>query len=127
NTARLCIMTLYLHGIDADPCPIASGVDALAAPPSERFSMVMTNPPFGKKSSIAVVTDDGDLEKEDIAYERPDFWTTTKNKQLNFLQHVKNLLKVNGRCAIVVPDNNTAVRSTPPGSVPPPQCPPVPL
>src|SRR5262249_18407395 len=33
------------------------------------------------------------------------FWTTTKNKQLNFLQHVKNLLKVNGRCAIVVPDN----------------------
>lgn len=105
NTARLCIMNLYLHGIDADPCPIASGVDALAAPPSERFSMVMTNPPFGKKSSIAVVTDDGDLEKEDIAYERPDFWTTTKNKQLNFLQHVKNLLKVNGRCAIVVPDN----------------------
>ncbi len=105
NTARLCIMNLYLHGIDADPCPIASGVDALAVPPNERFTMVMTNPPFGKKSSIAVVTDDGDLEKEDIAYERPDFWTTTKNKQLNFLQHVKNLLKVNGRCAIVVPDN----------------------
>jgi type I restriction enzyme M protein len=78
NTARLCIMNLYLHGIEADPCPIASGVDALAAPPSERFSMVMTNPPFGKKSSIAIVTEEGDLEKEDIAYERPDFWTTTK-------------------------------------------------
>jgi type I restriction enzyme M protein len=105
NTARLCIMNLYLHGIDADPCPIASGVDALAAPPSERFSLVMTNPPFGKKSSIAIVTEEGDLEKEDVAYERPDFWTTTKNKQLNFLQHVKNLLTVNGRCAIVVPDN----------------------
>jgi len=105
NTARLCIMNLFLHGMEADPCPIASGVDALAAPSSEKFSMVMTNPPFGKKSSIAVVTDDGDLEKEDIAYERPDFWTTTKNKQLNFLQHVKNLLKVNGRCAIVLPDN----------------------
>ena len=98
-------MNLYLHGIDADPCPIASGVDSLAAAPSERFSMVMTNPPFGKKSSIAVVTGDGELEKEDVAYERPDFWTTTKNKQLNFLQHVKNLLKVSGRCAIVVPDN----------------------
>jgi type I restriction enzyme M protein len=105
NTGRLCVMNLYLHGIDADPCPVASGVDALAAPPAERFSTVMTNPPFGKKSSIAIVTDEGDLEKEDIAYERPDFWTTTKNKQLNFLQHVKNLLKVNGRCAIVVPDN----------------------
>jgi type I restriction enzyme M protein len=105
NTARLCIMNLYLHGIDADPCPIAAGVDALAAPPAERFSLVMTNPPFGKKSSIAVVGEDGDLEKEDIAYERPDFWTTTKNKQLNFLQHAKNLLKPHGRCAIVVPDN----------------------
>ncbi len=105
NTARLCIMNLYLHGIDADPCPVASGVDSLAAAPGERFSLVMTNPPFGKKSSIAIVGEDGELEKEDIAYERPDFWTTTKNKQLNFLQHVKNLLKVNGRCAIVVPDN----------------------
>ena len=40
-----------------------------------------------------------------MAYERPDFWTTTKNKQLNFVQHVKSLLKVHGRCGIVVPDN----------------------
>ena len=105
NTARLCIMNLYLHGIDADPCPITSGVDSLASDPGERFSVVLTNPPFGKKSSIAIVNEAGDLEKEDTAYERQDFWTTTKNKQLNFLQHVKTLLKVNGRCAIVVPDN----------------------
>ena len=105
NTARLCIMNLYLHGINADPCPIRSGVDSLASDPGDRFSMVLTNPPFGKKSSIAVVTEEGDLEKEETAYERQDFWTTTKNKQLNFLQHVKTLLKVNGRCAIVVPDN----------------------
>lgn len=105
NTARLCIMNLYLHGIDADPCPIRSGVDALASDPGERFTVVVTNPPFGKKSTIAVVNEVGDLEKEDTAYERQDFWTTTKNKQLNFLQHVRTLLKVNGRCAIVVPDN----------------------
>lgn len=104
-TARLCIMNLYLHGINADPCPIVSGVDALASDPGERFSMVLTNPPFGKKSSIAIVNGEGELEKEDIAYERQDFWVTTKNKQLNFLQHVKTLLKVDGRCAIVVPDN----------------------
>jgi len=45
------------------------------------------------------------LEREDISYEREDFWTTTKNKQLNFLQHVRTLLEINGRCAIVVPDN----------------------
>jgi type I restriction enzyme M protein len=104
-TARLCIMNLYLHGIDADPCPIKSGVDSLASDPGERFSMVLTNPPFGKKSSISVVTEEGELEKDDTAYERQDFWVTTKNKQLNFLQHVKTLLKINGRCAIVVPDN----------------------
>jgi type I restriction enzyme M protein len=105
NTARLAIMNLYLHGMEADPCPIRSGVDALASDPGERFSVVLTNPPFGKKSSIAVVNEAGDLEKEDSAYERQDFWTTTKNKQLNFVQHIKTLLKVNGRCAVVVPDN----------------------
>jgi type I restriction enzyme M protein len=105
NTARLCIMNLYLHGIDADPCPIRSGVDSLAGDPGERFSLVLTNPPFGKKSTVAVVNEAGDLEKEDAVYERQDFWTATKNKQLNFVQHVKTLLKINGRCAIVVPDN----------------------
>ena len=105
NTARLCIMNLYLHGINADPCPIRSGVDSLASDPGDRYSIVMTNPPFGKKSSIAIVNEKGDLEKDDATYERQDFWTSTKNKQLNFLQHVKTLLKINGRCAIVVPDN----------------------
>jgi type I restriction enzyme M protein len=105
GTARLGIMNIYLHGINADPCPIRSGVDSLANDPGERFSLVLTNPPFGKKSSIAIVNDEGDLEKEDHAYARDDFWTTTKNKQLNFLQHVKTLLRVDGRCAMVVPDN----------------------
>jgi type I restriction enzyme M protein len=85
NTARLCIMNLYLHGIDADPCPISSGVDSLAGDPGERFSVILTNPPFGKKSSINIVNDAGELEKDDTAYERQDFWTTTKNKQLNFV------------------------------------------
>ncbi|MHC2069631.1 class I SAM-dependent DNA methyltransferase [Bremerella sp. T1] len=105
NTARLCIMNLYLHGVDADPPPIRSGVDALASAPSDRYSVVITNPPFGKKSSISIVNEAGDLEKEDNVYERQDFWTATKNKQLNFVQHVKSSLKIHGRCAIVVPDN----------------------
>jgi len=105
NTARLCIMNLYLHGVERNPSPIHSGVDSLASEPSKTFSVVLTNPPFGKKSSIAIVNEEGDLEKDDSAYERTDFYTTTKNKQLNFLQHVKSLLKVGGRCAIVVPDN----------------------
>jgi type I restriction enzyme M protein len=71
-TARLCIMNLYLHGIDADPCPIKSGLDSLARDPGERFSMCLTNPPFGKKSSISVVTEEGELEKDDTAYERQE-------------------------------------------------------
>lgn len=107
NTARLCIMNLYLHGIgvDADACPIRSGVDSLASDPAERVSLVLTNPPFGKKSSISIVNEDAELENDDSTYERTGFWVTTKNKQLNFLQHVKTMLKINGRCAVVVPDN----------------------
>jgi type I restriction enzyme M protein len=105
GTARLAIMNLYLHGVQTQACPIRSGIDSLASQPSERFSMVLTNPPFGKKSSISVVNEEGDLEKEDQAYERTDFWTTTKNKQLNFVQHIKSLLKIHGRAAVVVPDN----------------------
>lgn len=105
GTARLAIMNLYLHGVQSQDCPIRSGIDSLASQPSERFSMVLTNPPFGKKSSISVVNEEGDLEKEDQSYERTDFWTTTKNKQLNFVQHIKSLLKIHGRAAVVVPDN----------------------
>ena len=99
-TARLGIMNLYLHGIDAEPCPIRSGVDSLASDPGERFSMVLTNPPFGKKSSIQILNEAGELEREAYTYERQDFWTATKNKQLNFLQHVKTLLSIHGRCPL---------------------------
>jgi type I restriction enzyme M protein len=48
---------------------------------------------------------EGEVSKEKETYERDDFWATTSNKQLNFLQHVKSLLKQNGRAAIVIPDN----------------------
>jgi len=67
--------------------------------------MVLTNPPFGKKSSVTIANGEGKADKESLIYERQDFWATTSNKQLNFLQHVKTLLKINGRAAIVVPDN----------------------
>ena len=97
---------LYLHGIGGEDSPIAVG-DSLIADTGERYDMVLTNPPFGKKSSITVFNGDGSssADKESIIYERQDFWATTSNKQLNFLQHVKTILKINGRVAIVVPDN----------------------
>jgi type I restriction enzyme M protein len=105
NVARLCAMNLLLHGIGSQEYEPITVADSLAAVPSERFDIVLTNPPFGKKSSITIVGEEGKVSKEKETYERDDFWATTSNKQLNFLQHVKSLLKQNGRAAIVVPDN----------------------
>ena len=79
--------------------------DSLALAPSTHFNMVLTNPPFGKKSSVTIVAEDGRAAQEKITYERDDFWATTSNKQLNFLQHVNSLLTMGGTAAIVVPDN----------------------
>lgn len=79
--------------------------DALRSLGTERFDVVLTNPPFGTKSSVLVVGEDGDTRRDTISYEREDFWATTKNKQLNFIQHVKSLLQIHGRAAVVVPDN----------------------
>ena len=104
SVARLCIMNLYLHGIGGDENPIEVG-DSLISDPGTRYNMVLTNPPFGKKSSITIVNGEGKADKESLIYERQDFWATTSNKQLNFLQHVKTLLKINGKAAIVIPDN----------------------
>lgn len=104
TAARLCVMNLYLHGIGGDNVPIRV-VDSLKNDPGVRFDMVLTNPPFGKKSSIKYFNDEGECSNDNIAYSRDDFWTTTKNKQLNFVQHVKTILSVNGRAAMVVPDN----------------------
>jgi len=104
NVARLCVMNLYLHGIGGEESPIEVG-DSLVSEPKENYDIILTNPPFGKKSSITIVNGEGKAEKESLVYERPDFWATTSNKQLNFLQHVKSLTKINGKVGIVVPDN----------------------
>ncbi|HEY3231665.1 MAG TPA: class I SAM-dependent DNA methyltransferase [Roseiflexaceae bacterium] len=106
NTARLCVMNLYLHGIGANggasPIHVA---DSLAADPGERFDVVLTNPPFGKKSSVTFVNEAGETRREATTIVRDDFWTSTSNKQLNFVQHIKTILTINGRAAVVVPDN----------------------
>jgi type I restriction enzyme M protein len=106
NTARLCDMNLLLHGIGAADAPSPVKVDdALRSDPGDRFDMVLTNPPFGKKSSVTIANTEGEVQRETQTVVRDDFWATTSNKQLNFLQHVKTLLKIDGRAAIVVPDN----------------------
>ena len=104
DTARLCLMNLYLHGIEGREGSPITVDDSLAKHPGTYYDIVLTNPPFGRKSSITIYNENG-IAKEKQDYERPDFWATTSNKQLNFLQHVKSLLKTTGRVAIVVPDN----------------------
>ncbi|MHB8580406.1 MAG: class I SAM-dependent DNA methyltransferase [Ignavibacteriaceae bacterium] len=106
NTTRLCLMNLYLHGIgDLNSEPPIERADSLLTAPAEKFDYVLTNPPFGKKSSITISKEDGTQSKETLTYERQDFWTTTSNKQLNFVQHVRSMLKSDGKAAVVVPDN----------------------
>jgi type I restriction-modification system DNA methylase subunit len=72
---------------------------------SNNYELVLTNPPFGKKSSITIINEEGEESREALTVYRDDFWATTSNKQLNFVQHVVSLLKMNGRAAVVVPDN----------------------
>jgi len=103
--SRICAMNLFLHGIGGDRVVVHASHDSLAAPWKATFSMVLTNPPFGKKSSVTFVNEEGEAEKEDRIILREDFWTSTSNKQLNFVQHIYTLLKIDGRAAMVVPDN----------------------
>jgi type I restriction enzyme M protein len=104
-TARVCAMNLMLHGIGSEKSvPLHVG-DALAADPGDRYDVVLANPPFGKKSSTVIVGEDGRTTTEKDIIKRDDFWATTSNKQLNFVQHIKTLLDIHGRAAVVVPDN----------------------
>jgi len=98
-------MNMMLHGIADDESMPVTVSDSLASDPGIRFDVVLTNPPFGKKSSTTIVGENGQTSKEKDIVERDDFWATTSNKQLNFMQHIKTLLKQNGRAAVVVPDN----------------------
>ena len=104
EVVRLCAMNLYLHGIGNGGSPVIQG-DALAGDDGRRFDVVLTNPPFGKKSSYKVVGEDGSVTSEREHYEREDFKFTTSNKQFNFLQHIMTILDTHGRAGVVLPDN----------------------
>ena len=106
GTARLAAMNMLLHGMGrADgPSPIEVK-DALTADPGKRWSIVLANPPFGTKSSVKMVGEDGQTKKDTLEIVRDDFWVTTSNKQINFVQHIKTILDINGRAAVVLPDN----------------------
>ena len=106
GTRRLCLMNLFLHNIgEIDGNSLIDSTDALIAQPSRTVDYVLANPPFGKKSSMTFTNEEGEQEKEDLVYNRQDFWATSSNKQLNFLQHIRSLLKTTGQAAVVLPDN----------------------
>jgi type I restriction enzyme M protein len=106
STRRLALMNLFLHNIgDIDSDTIISPNDSLIASPETKYDYILANPPFGKKSSMTFTNDDGEQEKEDLTYNRQDFWVTTSNKQLNFVQHIKSMLSTSGYAAVVLPDN----------------------
>lgn len=106
GTRRLALMNLFLHNIgDIDSDNFISSADALIGTGGANYDYVLANPPFGKKSSMTFTNEDGEQEKEDLTYNRTDFWVTTSNKQLNFVQHIRTMLKADGRAAVVVPDN----------------------
>lgn len=104
EVVRLSAMNLYLHGLGNGASPVHQG-DALAFDGGQRFDVVLTNPPFGKKSSYKIVGEDGQVTTERENYEREDFKFTTSNKQFNFLQHIMTILDTNGRAGVVMPDN----------------------
>ena len=105
-TFKTALMNLYLHNIGDiyGTVPITLG-DALLKDPGYRVDYCLTNPPFGKKSSITFTNEAGEQEEEDLVYNRQDFWTKSSNKQLNFVQHINTILKADGKAAVVVPDN----------------------
>jgi type I restriction enzyme M protein len=106
GTRRMALMNLFLHNIgDIDSDNNISPADALIAQSSITYDYVLANPPFGKKSSQTFTNEEGEQEKEDLTYNRQDFFATTSNKQLNFVQHIRTMLKTTGMAAVVLPDN----------------------
>ena len=94
NTRRLCLMNMFLHNIgEIDGDASISPNDALVAPSIQTYDYVLANPPFGKKSSMNFTNEEGEEESDDLTYNRQDFWATTSNKQLNFVQHIRTMLK----------------------------------
>jgi type I restriction enzyme M protein len=106
STRRMALMNLFLHNIgDFESNSYISPADALISDPGYRVDYVLANPPFGKKSSMTFTNEEGEQDSEDLTYNRQDFYVTTSNKQLNFMQHIKTMLKTDGKAAVVLPDN----------------------
>lgn len=105
STRRLALMNWFLNNIGGfESDNVISPNDSLNTDAGIRYDYILANPPFVKKSSKAFTNAEGEQEKEDLTYNRQDFWITTSNKQLNFVQHIHTMLKTTGKAAVVLPD-----------------------
>lgn len=89
---RIGAMNLQLHGIES---PQLIGVDALSEANAERrdqFSLILANPPF--KGSLDYDSVEGSLLKT----------VKTKKTELLFISLMLRMLKIGGRCAVIIPD-----------------------
>ena len=103
---RLALMNLFpnIGDIDSENVMISPN-DSLISTSETRYDYVLAYPPFDKKSSMTFTNEEGKQKKKDLTYNRQDFWVTTSNKQLNFVEHIKSMLKTTGMAAVVLPDN----------------------
>ncbi len=90
DTYRLALMNAMIHGLHSKI--INNDTLSSIGKDMSGYDVVMANPPFGTKKGGENIT-------------RDDFPVKTKNKQLNFLQHIYRSLKVGGRAGVVLPDN----------------------
>ncbi len=89
---RIGAMNLQLHGIDN---PQLIGRDALSeanADSRDQFSLILANPPF--KGSLDYDSVESSLLKT----------VKTKKTELLFLGLMLRMLKIGGRCAVIIPD-----------------------
>ena len=79
------------------------------------YEMVLTNPPFGKKSSVTTVNEVSDEEKQSLVVHRDDFWASTskcephRHYSSTSSQHVFTILKQHGRAAVEHPTDTVHI------------------
>ncbi len=89
---RLALMNLFLRGVDATKTLKIGDSIYTEVVAKESLDCVLTNPPFGSRGTLG-------------SPKERKFEVETSNIQINFIQHIYEMLKDRGRAAIVLPDS----------------------
>jgi type I restriction enzyme M protein len=99
------MMNLHLHGVGGNSIADAIRVgNTLAADPEDGFDIVLSNPPFGRQEVPIIIGPQDWRPTSPPPIVRSDFWAATRNRALNFIQHINTILKIDGKAAVLVPD-----------------------